>query len=646
MIDQVRLEKILEEKYHDDLVDTTPTITIDYNILDKYYTNLADQLLTDYPRTKTMIENTINQLTRQNTTKTVLFKNIPLVPINQIHNKYRDKIIGTEGTVRKVSTIYNQIHTVAWRCNTCGENTVYTVDYQTQITPPREKCKWCNHKAGYELDTRKSIFKDVQKFTLQENLENIKSGFKPASIEGFLEDSQVEIIKPGDKVKINGIVELRNRNKTNKFKEYLMTENIQLMNKEYENIIITPEDIKQFKQYAETKDMIQMFKNRIAPSLHGYDELKEAITLQLFGAETTTNIDGTYNRGDIHILLIGDPGIGKSQILNSVVNIVPRGIYTSGKSSSGAGLTASAVKDENESWTLEAGAMVLADKGHICIDEFDKMRESDRSSIHEAMEQQTISMAKAGNIITMKSRCSVLAAANPKFSKFTKGKTIQEQINLKDALLSRFDLIFIIKDVNDREHDRNVALSILRSKASVEDDDFDFKKYISYAKKYIHPVEDEEAQELMVKFYQDWRQTSYVNEQDSVIVTARQFMGLQRLAHASARARLSDTVTVEDVKRAIRLEEYCIQNTGYTVDEQTEPMKVEDKLELFKKRLPDLAVDWNNHISHKTLMKEADMVGVSREDATNWLRAMDDVGYMVYSPDDQVWSMRDYEAPK
>ena len=482
----------------------------------------------------------------------------------------------------------------------------------------------------------------MQKFTLQENIEHIKSGFKPAQIEGFLEDAQVDTIKPGDKVSINGIIELRNKNKTNKFKEYILTENIELLNKEYEDIPITQDDINLFHEYAKTHDMIHEFKNRVAPNLHGYDEVKEAITLQLFGSNTTLNNDGTKNRGDIHILLIGDPGIGKSQILKSVVELVPRGIYTSGKSSSGAGLTASAVKDEHETWTLEAGAMVLADKGMVCIDEFDKMREADRSSIHEAMEQQTISMAKAGNIITMNSRCSVLAAANPKFSSFNEHKSIQEQIKLKDTLLSRFDLIFVLKDKKDRDYDRDVALSILNQEYEEEElVDFDYKKYVSYVRKNIHPQEDEGAKQLLVKFYQDWRETSEVNG-DSTIVTARQFMGLRRLARASARARLSDTVTVDDVQRAVRLEEYCIRNTGYSVNESTTPMKVEDKLEKFKGLLPGLAEEWNNHVPTKVMLADMDKAGINRDDSLNWLNAMDDTGYMVCDPEDQVWSLRDY----
>ena len=482
----------------------------------------------------------------------------------------------------------------------------------------------------------------MQKFIIQENLEHVQRGFKPAQIEGFLEDAQINTIKPGDKVRVNGIIELRNKDKKNRFKEYILTENIEQINKEFEDIHITNEDIKYFKKYTETHDIIEIFKNKVAPTLHGYDEVKEAITLQLFSADTTTNPDGTTSRGDIHILIIGDPGIGKSQILKSVVELVPRGIYTSGKSSSGAGLTATAIKDENDSWTLEAGAMVLADKGMVCIDEFDKMREEDRSSIHEALEQQTISMAKAGNITTMYSRCSVLAAANPKFGTFNESKSIQEQIKLTPTLLSRFDLIFLIRDNKDTENDAQVALSILQSNNINTSEELDFKKYISYARKHVHPVEDEEATERLVKFYQDWRSTSEVNC-DSLPVTARQFMGLVRLARASARARLSDTVTIADVERAINLQEYCIRNTGYSVDVQTQPMKMGDKLELFWNKIPGLAQDYNNKIPQNIIKKTGDELGIPHDEVKQYILMKDDLGEFVCDPELQLWSLRDYE---
>lgn len=642
LIDQDRLEQILQTIYDDELHNNNKTITIDYQILHQYYQELAEQLLTDYKYTHHEIQKTINKLKIQNQKKTLQIRNVtPITPINQIHSDKRGTLVSTEGTIKKVTNVYNQITRVSWKCNNCQTPVKFKLGYDDKITPPKTACEGCGKNKGYTIDTTGSTFKDIQKFTLQENLEHVERGFKPVQITGLLENNQINTLKPGDKIRVNGIVELRNQKKQNVFKEYLLTEHVEQLSKEFEDIIITQDDEKHFKEYVQSHDIFQEFKKIVAPTLDGYDEVKEAIILQLFSSQTTKNTDGTNNRGDIHILLIGDPGIGKSQILKSISEIVPRGIYTSGKSSSGAGLTATAVKDDNDSWTLEAGAMVLADKGMVCIDEFDKMREEDRSSIHEALEQQTISMAKAGNITTMYSRCSVLAAANPKYGSFDEYKSIPEQINLSPTLLSRFDLIFILKDKQDMEQDELVALSILESSTvtSSDSEQLDYKKYISYARKQLNPTITDESKARLVKFYKDWR-NSAKEDNDSLPVTARQFMGLVRLSLASARARLSEEVTLEDVERAIRLENYCINHNGYSVDPSSPVMKVEDKLDKFKEYIPLLADEYNNKIPGNVMMRKADEYGITRNDCQNWLYQMDETGWIVYDPELGEWSLR------
>lgn len=641
MIDKERLERILNEKYGDELKDTEPMIQINHATLSESYLDLAEKLITDYHYTKHAIEETINKMTIQNTRKKLkLTMVLPLTPINTIHQQSRGQLISTEGTVKKVTSIHNQLVRVAWKCNDCKKHTLVPIDYDEKIKAPKSACRHCNHKNGYRFDEKHSTFKDVQQFILQENLETVKSGYKPETLNCILEDAQVNTIKPGDKIRVNGIIELRNKKNENRFKEYMLTENIEQINKEFEDMTITPKEKKEFHRLAETTDIIDKFKGAIAPSLHGFEEVKEAITLQLFSTDTTLNSDGTISRGDIHILLIGDPGIGKSQILKSVIEIVPRGIYTSGKSSSGAGLTAAAVKDENDGWTLEAGAMVLADKGMVCIDEFDKMREEDRSAIHEALEQQTISIAKAGTITTMFSRCSVLAAANPKFGQFDEyNKTLREQINISVPLLSRFDLIFILKDQQKYDEDIQIAYSMLESSEPVKEK-FEFQKYISYAREDIHPVESEEAADMLVHFYADWRKSALDN--DSNPVTARQFMALKRLARASARARLSDTVTVEDVERAIRLEKYCISNNGYSVDKTNKVMHVKDKLESLREQIPILASEYLNKIPLSVLLEEGKKLKIDKAECNQWLRALDDEGVLVCDPELNEWSYRDY----
>jgi replicative DNA helicase Mcm len=221
-----------------------------------------------------------------------------------------------------------------------------------------------------------------------------------------------------------------------------------MKDQEFEEIEISQDDEEMIMAMSRDPEIYENIRKSIAPSIYGYEDVKEALGLQLVSGFEKNLPDGARIRGDIHILLVGDPGIAKSQLLRYMIKISPRGIYTSGKSSTSAGLTATAVKDElgDGRWTIEAGALVLADKGIAAIDEMDKMNNEDKSALHEAMEQQTISVAKAGVMATLKSRCSLLAAANPKLGRFDKYEPIAPQINLTPALMSRFDLIFVLTD--------------------------------------------------------------------------------------------------------------------------------------------------------------------------------------------------------
>ena len=261
--------------------------------------------------------------------------------------------------------------------------------------------------------------------------------------------------------------------------------------------------------------------------------MKLALALHLFSSPSYHTSDGSYKRGDIHILIVGDPSMGKSQILKYVSKLAPHGLYTSGKGSSGAGLTATTVKDEFGSWSLEAGAMVLANNGNICIDEFDKMKEEDRSAIHEALEQQTISISKAGINTTLNCKCSVVAAANPKYGRFDQYKNIGEQLNLTAAILSRFDLIFILTDVIDKQKDMKIAMQILDDIENVRENDFIdetlLRKYISYARK-INPRINRENTEYIAKFFSESRRLAQENNHP-IPITTRQLeaiRGLQR----------------------------------------------------------------------------------------------------------------------
>ena len=258
--------------------------------------------------------------------------------------------------------------------------------------------------------------------------------------------------------------------------------------------------------------------------------------------------------------------MGKSQILKYVSKLAPRSIYTSGKGTTGAGLTAAAVRDELGGWSLEAGALVLGDQGNVCVDELDKMRSEDRSALHEALEQQTVSIAKAGIMATLNSRCSVLAAANPKFGRFDRYKAVAEQIDLPSPILSRFDLTFILEDTPNIETDRQLAQHILdihkENKINYEIEPELLRKYIAYARKNCNPQLTDSANKVLEEFYVTMR-SGAIDEESPVPITARQLEAVIRLAEASAKIKLKEYVEAEDAHKAIKLQQACLKEVGY-----------------------------------------------------------------------------------
>ncbi|MFH0815992.1 MAG: minichromosome maintenance protein MCM [Methanobacteriota archaeon] len=363
---------------------------------------------------------------------------------------------------------------------------------------------------------------------------------------------------------------------------FLEVNSIEQMDPEQQEVEILPEDLEKIHSLAADPSIYVKLVQSISPTIYGLPIEKESLALQLFGGVEKDMPDGTHIRGDIHILLVGDPGVAKSQLLRYISKLTPRGIYASGKSSSSAGLTAAAVKDDfgEGRWTLEAGALVLADRGVACIDELDKMTEQDRSSMHEAMEQGTISVAKAGITATLRARCALLGAANPKLGRFqqTEGFGLAEQINLPPTLLSRFDLIFTMSDKPDKERDDQIADHIIKShlvgerKRRVEaGDEYEhskeldemnrsmlptidpqlLRKYVYHART-VHPIMSEDAMKTIKDYYLSVRSGSG-KDMKAVPITARQLEACIRLSEASARGRLSNEVTADDADRAIKI---------------------------------------------------------------------------------------------
>ncbi|WP_323737518.1 minichromosome maintenance protein MCM (plasmid) [Methanosphaera sp. ISO3-F5] len=609
-IDYERIDKILNKYYKKELVSKDETINLDYTLIDTYYPELTENLEDNYKMIIKTLQRYLKKIRIQHTDTTIKFINVKhKIKLEHIHQRYNNKWISFEGIVKKRSIVYNQITRAHWTCTYCGVDNIYPVEDDEKLKMPKENCKNCGRRKGYTLNKQDSQYEDKQLFILEEDQNNTDTIFQPTQVRCYLKDEMINSIKPGDKITVNGIVKLENNNDNNHFNEYVTITAIEKSDKNYEDLNITEQEKKQIKKLAKQSDIYTRITSSIIPSMYGYKQLKLALALHLFSSPNHQTHDGSYKRGDIHILLIGDPSVGKSQILKYVSKISPHGIYTSGKGSSGAGLTATTVKDEQGNWSLEAGAMVLANQGNICIDEFDKMKEDDRSAIHEALEQQTISISKAGINTTLNSRCSVLAAANPKYGRFDTYKNLTEQLNLSPPILSRFDLIFILIDNINHETDEQIAMKILNTQENpdiTEQIPADLlKKYISLART-INPELDEEVKKHIAEFFCKTRQLAQENNHP-IPITTRQLEAIIRLSKASARIRLSDKVTVKDAQRAMKLQEYCMKHIGF--DSETSTLEADkimgnttmnDRRELntIQEQIRQLSLDWGEIPEH------------------------------------------------
>ena len=427
---------------------------------------------------------------------------------------------------------------------------------------------------------------DAQRLVVEESPEALVGGEQPRRINVFLKEDLVdpkmeERTTPGSKIKIFGIlnevpVPLPTGVST-RFDLAIDANNVIPMEESYEALEISEEDELQIKELSVDPQVFDKLADTIAPSIYGYKEIKEALVLQLFGGVRKEKSDGTMKRGDIHILLVGDPGVAKSVTLTFIAMIAPKGRYVVGKSASGAGLTATVVRDEFlKGWSLEAGAMVLSNKGIVCIDEIEKMDPQDRSAMHEAMEQQTVTISKANVQASLRAETSVLAAGNPKYGRFDPYQALASQVDIQPTLLNRFDVIFMLRDIPDRSQDNAIATHVLSEHKHLGTrgslDPYLFRKYIAYAKQRIKPKLTDEAVEEIKNFYVSLRNMPVSGgEMDikPIPITARQLEALVRLSEASAKSRLSEKVEKRDSERAIKLMKYYLLQAGFDQDTKT-----------------------------------------------------------------------------
>ena len=760
-------------KYHLMLVDIQDnypgkkSMMVSYSDIDAYSTDLAQYIL-EYPDKalelgKQSIRNMLPATWDPNHDINLRINELPKdakIEVRDIRAKHLGRLVAIEGMVRKATAPKPRLTRALYRCAKCDAVQWVPQTGMLQREPLLCVNDGCNKSAPrFNLDERNSQYTDTQKVEIQENPEGLRGGAQPERMSGYMEDDIAGTVTPGNRVTLNGIlrsVQKTERDKSTIFEVFMDVLSVESEQADFSEVEITEEDEQKILEMSKDPDLAQNIVRSIAPTIYGMEDEKMAVALQLFGGSHKVMDDGTSIRGDIHILLIGDPGVAKSQILRYMSSLSPRGIYASGKSASAAGLcvhgdtiidlehgqvrmsdfvnaqmtdpeeyrpgiwrqavsgdriasqgdlgsirllpvtyiwrikspdrlirittmtqdsvvltpetkiqamhdgrfdwipssevkegdmvsivkdnmrmfmvqsveeitedipefvydltvdpahsfvgngfvihnTAAAVKDDfgDGRWTLEAGALVLADKGLACIDELDKMSEQDRSSLHEAMESQKISVAKAGITATLQCRCSLLAAANPVRGRFDETMKIAEQIHLPPALMSRFDLMFVLRDVPDKKRDKNITQHILKGhmrgqaralegKENVEGIDVNkileetsnmkapysidiLRKYVAYAKQHCKPLMSQEAFDTIMN---DYLRIRGKGDDGSIPITARQLEAYVRLSEASAKMHLRDVVTEEDAKRAVTLIDYYLEKiarsgSGYDID--------------------------------------------------------------------------------
>jgi replicative DNA helicase Mcm len=516
--------------------------------------------------------------------------------IRSIRETDLNHLVAIDGIVRRVTEVRPQIRDAVFQCVACRTEFHEPQDEASLVFREPLECPesqgGCGKPIGrtrFRLLAEKSTYIDAQRIEIQEHPETLRHGAHPQGISVLLTEDLAGQVLPGNRIVLNGVLKSFQRAnvarggivRNTTFDLMVLGNSVESKQVEYDEIEISPDDERLINSFRGDPTVVDKIVLSLAPTIKGMEEEKEAIALQMFGGVEKIHVDDVRVRGDIHVLLVGDPGVAKSQLLRYVAGVAPRGLYTSGKGATAAGLTAAVVKDDfaGGRWVLEAGMLVLSDGGMAVVDELDKMNPEDRSAMHEVLEQGTVSIAKAGITSTLNARCPVLAAANPKWGRFTPDRSIGEQIDLPPTLLSRFDVIFSIKDVPDQHRDRRLANRILASARAVEVDHMGgmteleaqgapfspdlLKKYIAYARRTVRPLLSPESLATLEDFYVRVRRQG--EEPNSPVpITARQLEALVRLSEAAARARLSPNVGVEDAERAVRIMENFLRRVSMT----------------------------------------------------------------------------------
>ena len=544
------------------------SLTVDFGDLLRYNGDLANRVLLDpdstLPAFKTAAFETMRSenalyADRVKRELAVRIRGIPdQVPLRKVDTSYLDKMLAVSGMVVRTSELRPLMTDAAWVC----QSGHLTFEPQEDMVLKRPaKCELCGDMRNFELDKKHSKYVDFQILRVQELPEELPPGQLPQFFDVNVEGDIVNTARPGDRVVLTGIVRAvpdysLGQVRTRLFRSQIDCSHVEVRGKEPEHVQVTKEDENLIRSIATSPDAYEKLINSIAPVIMGHQSEKEAILLLLAGGAPTLLPDGTKLRGDINVLFVGDPGVAKSEMLKFAAQVAPRGIFASGRGTTAAGLSAAVIREKNV-LMLEAGVVVLADQGIACIDEFDKMKAEDRTALHEQMEQQSVTIAKGGIYAALNARTAILAACNPVLGRYNPFQNLTDNIStLPIPLLTRFDLIFVIRDQPAPAEDEKLAAFILavhQRKSYTVPPPVEFslmKKYIAYAKK-ITPTLTKEAVQRLKDYYLDLRKVG--GEEGQIPATPRTLESLIRIASARARILLREEVTEEDSLAAVAL---------------------------------------------------------------------------------------------
>ena len=518
--------------------------------------------------------------------------------IRDIRQAHLNCLIKIKGVVTRRTGVFPQLREVMYDCGKCGfiVGPIFQQKGGDETRPG--SCPECQSKGPWRVNAEKTVYRNYQKMTLQESPGEVPAGRIPRSKEIILLHDLIDQARPGDEVEITGIYTNNFESSLNRangfpvFSTYVEANHLSRKGDVNAATNLTDEDKEEIRRLARDPQIARRIVKSIAPSIHGHDDIKAGIALALFGGQEKFVKGKTKLRGDINMLLLGDPGVAKSQFLKYVEKTAGRCVYTTGKGASAVGLTAAVHKDPvTREWVLEGGALVLADRGVCLIDEFDKMNDQDRVSIHEAMEQQSISISKAGIVASLQARCSVIAAANPVGGRYDSSRTFSDNVELTDPILSRFDIMCVVKDIIDPVLDERLARFVVGShvrshprfeadvdvgtsvggagdasrptanpaaadgSAATSADAVEsipqelLKKYIAYAKRFVKPKLSSGDLPKISQVYAELRRESVTRE--GMPVAVRHVESIIRMSEARAAMRLSEHVSSEDIDAAI-----------------------------------------------------------------------------------------------